>query len=36
MDRPDLTAVDPKIRGYIEHLESLVKAQPPTGENRIH
>ncbi len=27
MDRPDLTDVDPKIRTYIEYLESQVKSK---------
>jgi DNA gyrase subunit A len=36
MDRPDLTDIDPKIRAYIEHLESLVNAQLSTGNKRIH
>ena len=36
MDRPDLTDVDPKIRAYIEHLESLVKDQSSTVKNRTH
>jgi DNA gyrase subunit A len=34
MDRPDLTAVDPRIRAYIEYLESQVKIKPSSGKDR--
>ncbi len=34
MDRPDLTDVDPKIRAYIEYLESLVKIKPSKIKDR--
>ena len=37
MDRPDLTDVDPKIRAYVEYLESLVKVKPiSSGKDRFH
>jgi DNA gyrase subunit A len=36
MDRPDLTDVDPKIRAYIEYLESQVKSKPSSGKERTH
>ena len=36
MDRPDLSDVDPKVRAYIEYLESQIKVKPPAGKERIH
>jgi len=36
MDRPDLSDVDPKIRAYIEYLESQIKAKSSSGKERIH
>ena len=36
MDRPDLSDIDPKVRAYIEYLESQVKVKPSPGKERIH